>query len=135
MKQVWKPALFVALNSFSILVSLGITGIHWDLYTGKQTDPIALLAIIPAWIILAAIGAGLLGLGERFHISMLNKLLPFVAMLGFLVALLFESEYEKSKILFGLSIGAVVCLLTAVSTAQTLVLQRRRDKLAQDNSA
>lgn len=131
MRQVWKPVLFVVLNSLSFLVSLGITGIHWDLYTGKQNDPIALLGIIPAEIILAAVGAGLFSLGEHFHISLLNKVLPFVAMLGFLVALVFEMEYAKSKFLLGLSIGAVVCLLTAATTVQTLILQRRRrDKLA-----
>jgi hypothetical protein len=121
MKKAWKPILFATLNSLSFLVSLAILLGHLDLYTGKQKDPLGLLIIIPADVVFVVIGVGLFILGGRFHISMPNKLLPFMAALGFLAALFLESEYARPKLLFGLSMGVVICLLTAVTTVQTLI--------------
>ncbi|MSP79106.1 MAG: hypothetical protein EXR67_06095 [Dehalococcoidia bacterium] len=126
MKTVWKPTLFVVLNALFFFISLAITLMHLDVYTGKQEDPLGLLGIIPADIAFVAIGLGLFAIGGYFHISTANKLLPFVAALGFLVALLFESEYARPKFLLGLSIGIVLCIAIVVTTVQTLMSSRTK---------
>jgi hypothetical protein len=70
--------LLVALNlSFGLVVAF-VGAIHFDVYAHHQ-DPIAVLVVIPADVVLVVLGLCLFALGQFRRVSVLDRVLPFVS--------------------------------------------------------
>jgi hypothetical protein len=118
----WKPILFVTLNSLLFLALLGSLMDYVSVHNGE--DPLALLGIVvlfcPAFLL---IGIALLILGKFFHISVLNKLLPFIAIPGLSLPT-WGGAASDAGLLAGISIAAVLCALVIATTVKNLTSQR-----------
>jgi hypothetical protein len=118
----WKPILFVTLNSLLFLALLGSLMDYVTVYNGE--DPLALLGIVvlfcPAFLL---VGIALLILGRLFHVSTLNKWLPFIAIPGLSLPT-WGGAASDAGLLAGISIAAVLCLLVIATTVKNLISQR-----------
>ena len=121
MRRVRKTSIFVALNSLLFLALLGSLMLYVTVYNGE--DPLALLGMFvifcPAFLLL---GIALLILGKFFHISVLNKLLPFIAIPGLLLPT--WNTTSDARLLAGIAIAAVLCAFVIATTVKNLTSQR-----------
>jgi len=129
-KSIMKSFIFVILNLLSVLVLLSSLVIYTSLFKimpwyepcGMQFYLI-FMPFDPAFLI---IGISLFILGRFFHMSTLNKWLPFMAIIGLSLPIMFGIKIIS--ILIGTSICIVLCVLTIVTTIRSLGLARRRGK-------
>jgi hypothetical protein len=121
----WKPILFVTLNSLLFLALLGSLMDYVSVYNGE--DPLALLGMyilfFPAFFI---VGIALLILGKFFHVSTLNKWLPFIAIPGLLWPT-WGGAASDAGLLAGASIAAVLCAFVIATTVKNLISQRENE--------
>lgn len=129
MKRIWKPVVFVVLNLLLVLVLLWSLMIYTSLFKGMPWyEPCGLqfLAILalsdPVFLI---IGIALLILGRFFHISRLNKGIPFIAIAGLSLPILIDGSLSIITIFTGSSIGVVLCLLIIAVTIKNLIHRRK----------
>ncbi|MBA3052371.1 hypothetical protein KKF70_03150 [bacterium] len=124
-KSIMKSFVFVVLNLLSVLVLLSALVIYTSLFKimpWYEPCGMQFLAIFmvfdPAFLI---IGISLLVLDRFFHISRLNKWLPFIAIIGISLPVFLDGSISITTILFGTSIGIVLCVLTIATTIRSLV--------------
>jgi len=123
MKVARKPILFVTFNSLLLLALLGALMDYVTVYNGEY--PFALLWIFIVFCpIFLIVGIVLLGLGKEFHISLLNKLLPFIAVPALLLPI--WGTTSDTGLLAGIGIAAVLCALVIATTVINLISQRKR---------
>ncbi|GEM_PF-3587946 len=123
-KSIMRSFVFVVLNLLSVLVLLWSLIIYTSLFKimpWYEPCGMQFLAIFmvfdPAFLI---IGISLFVLGRFFHISTLNKWLPFMAIGGLSLPII-PGGLTIIPILIGTSIGIVLCVLTIVTTIRSLV--------------
>ncbi len=129
-RGAWKVSIFVTLNSLLFLALLGSLILYVTVYNGE--DPLVLMVMyilfFPAFFI---VGIALLILGRFFHVSTLNKWLPFIAIPGLFLPILlfgiFMGVYQgisDAGLLAGVLIAAVLCAFVIATTVKNLISQR-----------
>ena len=135
MKHVLVMLLPVVLDLTLLAVVAGLTSLYFGVYAHTVEDPIALLGIIPADVAFVVFGLALFGLGKLRHVSLLNRVLPFIAVPGFTVpGLIFGpvlsgpgTTWEPAYLLGGV-FGLVLSVLMLVGAAASLLPPTRRPK-------
>jgi len=114
--KAWKPVVFIALNIFFIVWLAIILETLLRVLSGD--DPLALLGILVADGAFLATGILLFILNRYYSISIANRILPFIAILGLtLVAVL---NITDITIWTGIVITVVLILGSIVTTIRNL---------------
>lgn len=114
--KAWKPVVFIALNVFFI-VWLAIV-LEALLRVLGGDDPLALLGILVADGAFLVTGILLFVLNRYYPVSIGNRILPFIAILGLtLVAVLNVTDVS---IWTGIVIAVVLILLSILTTIRNL---------------
>ncbi len=134
----WKPVLFVVLNLLfflTLLLSLYVYTYAW--YDPRSNGMEFLVLYFVVFPTLLLTGIFLFIFGRFFHISMLNKCLPFIAVVGLFLPTTFVSYLDLGPFqmwsgnkdivrLAGASIAAVLSLLVIATTVANLTSQGKK---------
>jgi|GEM_PF-2328281 len=114
--KAWKPAVFIALNIFFIVWLAIVMETLFRVLGGD--DPLALLGILIADGAFLVTGILLIVLNRYFPVSVTNRILPFIALVGLtLVAVLNVTDIT---IWSGIVITVALILLSIVTTIRNL---------------
>lgn len=126
-EHLWKTVIYCSLNLLLLLALLWSLRLYtssfeklpWYEPCGMQFLLIFLLSD-PVFL---AIGIALLILSRYYHISKLNKWLPFIAIAGLSLPLF--GPLNRGE-LIGLPINIILCLLVVITTIANLINKKNR---------
>lgn len=108
----WKLVLYLTLNIGLVLVIFSSAFFYVSLSWAAEGSGLRLLTFGILFIsapTLLMIGVVLILFGFTFPVTNLNRLMPFLAIIGFTLPLFIKGLSQTSLILLGLSTGLVLC--------------------------
>ena len=121
MKISWKPAVFVLLNLIFVAIAVVLVNTYLAVYNGE--DPLALLGVFVMDVAFAVIGIGLLLLNRAYPVPLLNRLLPWLAVIGFTATA--ATNVSPTSLIVGIAVGAALALAAVATTVLTLLRRGR----------
>ncbi len=117
MKITWPAVLFIALNLFFIGWLAAIIFTLLNVLRGE--DPLALFGILAADAAFLGAGIFLLTLNRYYPISPVNRVLPFIAVIGLTVVAIIN--VSDATLWFGIGLSALLIIASLATTIYTLI--------------